>query len=61
MSSSMSTFIARMIEQAADRSEEQGQAKYRAYFIKTNLYAKWKGDVDTILTTDGYENVIVTE
>ena len=57
----MSAFIARMIEQAADRSEEQGKAKYRAYFVNTQLYAKWKADVDTILTTDGYENVIVSE
>jgi len=55
----MSTFIARMIEQAADKSEEQGRAKYRAYFVTTHIYAKWKEDVDTILTTDGYENIIV--
>lgn len=57
----MSTFIARMVEQAADRSEEQGKAKYRAYFVATKIYAKWKADVDTILTTDGYEAVIVEE
>ena len=50
----MSTFIARMIEQAAERSEEQGKAKYRAYFIKTNLYAKWKPDVDTILNASSF-------
>ena len=58
---SMSTFIARMIEQAADKSEAQGKAKYEAYFVKTSLYQKWRADVDTILTTDGYESVIVTE
>ena len=57
----MSTFIASMIEKAADRSEEQGKAKYSAYFVATNIYAKWKADVDTILTTDGYESVIVSE
>jgi len=57
----MSTFIARMIEQAAERSEEQGKAKYRAYFVRTLIYAKWKPDVDTILITDGYEDIIVTE
>lgn len=57
----MSTFIARMIEQAAERSEEQGKAKYRAYFVRTSIYAKWKPDVDTILITDGYEDIIVTE
>lgn len=61
VSNSMSTFIARMIEQAAERSEEQGKAKYRAYFIRTNLYAKWKPDVDTILTTDGFEDIIVAD
>lgn len=57
----MSTFIARMIMQAADRSEEQGKAKYRAYFVATSIYAKWKPDVDTILVTDGYEEIIVSE
>lgn len=61
MSSSMSTFIARMIEQAANKSEEQGKAKYRAYFVATHIYANWKDDVDTILRTDGYEAVIVAE
>lgn len=61
VSNSMSTFIARMIEQAAERSEEQGKAKYRAYFVRTSIYAKWKPDVDTILITDGYEGIIVTE
>ena len=58
---SMSTFIARMIEQAANKSEEQGRTKYRAYFVNTHIYANWKADVDTILTTDGYEAVIVSE
>lgn len=57
----MSAFIARMIIKAADKSLEAGQAKYRAYFIKTKIYANYKDDVDTILRTDGYEDVIVTE
>jgi len=57
----MSTFIAKMIMKQADDSTEAGQKKYRAYFINTKLYAKWKDEVDTILTTDGYESVIVTE
>lgn len=56
-----STFIASMIMKQADISEEKGQAKYRAYFVKTTLYLKWKEDVDTILETEGYENCIVTE
>lgn len=57
----MCTFIARMIESAYDKSEEAGKAKYRAYFVSTKIYAKWKEDVETILTTDGYEDCIVAE
>lgn len=49
----MTTFIARMI------MKEAGQKKYRAYFVKTKLYKNWKEDVDTILITDGYDDVIV--
>ena len=45
----------------ADRSIEAGQNKYRAYFVKTKLYEKWRNDVETILITDGYEECIVTE
>lgn len=57
----MSTFISSMIEAAYDKSEDAGKAKYRAYFIRTTIYAKWKEDVDTILATDGYESAIVTQ
>lgn len=57
----MSTFIAKMIIKAADTSLEAGQTKYRAYFVKTLIYIKYKEDVDTILRTDGYEDVIVSE
>jgi len=57
----MSAFIARAIEKARDKSLEKGQAKYRAYFVKTNLYRDWQSDVDTILETDGYEDCIVEE
>lgn len=57
----MSTFIAQRIMKAADVSEEKGQAKYRAYFVKTSIYLKWKEDVDTILEVDGYDYCIVTE
>lgn len=55
----MSPFIARMIENAAKVSVESGKAKYKAYFVNTPLYLTWKSDVDTILTTDGYSEVIV--
>lgn len=57
----MITFIAHAIEKKADISLEEGQNKYRAYFIKTKLYVKYKEDVDTILRVDGYEDVIVEE
>ena len=57
----MATFIAQMIEKQANISIEKGQEKYRAYFINTKLYVKWQADVDTILTTDGYADCIVTE
>lgn len=57
----MTTFIARMIMEQADRGHEKGQDKYRAYFVRTKLYEKWRKDVETILTTDGYEDCIVAE
>ena len=52
----MTTFIASRI---MEKSIEAGQKKYRAYFVKTRLYKRWKDNVDTILKTDGYEDVIV--
>lgn len=57
----MREFIAQMIKDAKDVSLTNGQAKYRAYFIKTKLYAKYRGDVDAILTIDGYGDCIVAE
>lgn len=55
----MTTFIARMIMKEADKSTAAGQKKYRVYFVRTSMYKNWKEDVDTILKTDGYEDVIV--
>ena len=57
----MATFIARMIMKGADKSTEEGQKKYRAYFVRTSLYKNWKEDVDTILKTDGYDEVIAVD
>lgn len=54
----MATFIASRIMEEANKSTEAGQKKYRAYF-RTRLYKKWKDEVDTILETDGYDDVIV--
>lgn len=55
----MITFIAGRIELAADKSLEEGQAKYRAYFVNTSIYRKYQNDVATILCTDGYGDSIV--
>lgn len=57
----MNTFIARMIMAQADKNLKVGQDKYRAYFVRTKLYEKWRNDVETILITDGYEECIVSE
>lgn len=57
----MNTFIARMIMTQADKNLKAGQDKYRAYFVRTKLYEKWRNDVETILITDGYEECIVSE
>ena len=57
----MSTFMAGRIELAKETSLDAGQDKYRAYFVNTLIYAKYKADADTILTTDGDGDCIVTE
>lgn len=57
----MGAFIARMVIRQADNSIEKGQEKYKAYFINTTLYLKWKKDADTILETEGYNYCIVSE
>lgn len=57
----MITFIAGRIMLDADRSTQQGQDKYKAYFVNTPIYHKYQGDVDTILHVDGYSDVIVSE
>ena len=57
----MSEFIALRIMKAYDTyGLEAGQAKYRGYFITTNLYLAYKADCDTILIAEGYSDVIVT-
>lgn len=57
----MPTFIAQSIEKQAEISIENGIERYKAYFVKTKKYAKYREDVDTILRTDGYEKVIVED
>lgn len=57
----MNNFIAARIEEAADISQDNGVKKYKAYFVKTKLYKKWRDEVNAILEQDGYEDVIVTD
>lgn len=57
----MVAYIANKIETVFDtQGLTVAQAKYRAYFVNTTLYLRYKADVDTILTTDGYGDCIVT-
>lgn len=55
----MIVFIAGRIMLDADNSTQQGQEKYKAYFVNTSIYQQYKNEVDTILRTDGYADVIV--
>lgn len=57
----MGRFIATIIKAQGAISTEEGQAKYRAYFLDVTLYKKWQAEVDAILTAEGYEACIVTE
>lgn len=60
----MATYIASKIEKAADISLEEGQAKYRLYFVRPSaakLYGRYQAEVDLILEADGYGNCIVAE
>lgn len=57
----MGRFISMMIMTQADNSLENGQAKYRAYFVKTKLYVKWQIEVNNILSENGYSGCIVTK
>ena len=55
----MAVFISLAIEDARDISLEAGQEKYRVYLGNPKL-AKYKEDVDFILTVDGYSDCIIT-
>lgn len=57
----MSTFIAKQIMKKRAISLEEGQNLYRAYFLNTSLYLKWKSDVDSILQLEDCGDCIVTE
>lgn len=57
----MVEFIASRIEMQAETSTAKGIKKYKAYFVNTKIYKAYRDDVDTILRTDGYEDVIVED
>jgi len=54
----MIAFIAGRIMLDAVKSLSQGQEKYNAYFVNTIIYHKYKDNVDTILCTEGFIEVI---
>ena len=54
----MSKFIANAIMKQANISLENGQNKYKSYFVNTTLYSKWKMEVDNILIMNDYGNCI---
>ena len=54
----MVKFITQRIEQAADTSIEEGQAKYNAYFVNTHIYEKYRATTEAKLIEDGYSEVI---
>lgn len=57
----MEKFIRSRIEDQADKSEEAGIEKYKAYFVHTRMWKKYRAKVNELLKEDGYENVIVTD
>ena len=58
----MVTYVALKIKETHDKQGlTQAQALYRAFFISTAIYNRYKADVDTILTVDGYGDCIVAE
>ncbi len=57
----MAAFIANAILDAREVSIEEGQELYRAYFVKTKMWARYKEKVDAILRVEGKADCIVTE
>jgi hypothetical protein len=57
----MSAYIANNIMTVFDtQGLTAAQDRYRAWFINTLVYARYKADTDTILITSGYSLCIVT-
>ena len=57
----MTTFIAKNIIKAGKVSVENGQNKYRVYFVNTHIYEKYREGVNAYLTKNGYTDLIVTD
>lgn len=57
----MVKFIVNRIIKAKSFSLEEAWAKYSAYFIKTNIYAKYRTDVDAMLLETDNGDCILTE
>jgi len=54
----MAAYIAMSIEKAETKNAT-GRAKYTAYFVTISLYEKYRSDVNSILTVDGFDQCIV--
>lgn len=54
----MTAFIANQIIKAQD-TKGQGKDKFRAYFVKTSIYERYRKDCEAILMAEGYEDCIV--
>ena len=57
--SEFSIFVGDQIISTGDISITDGQNKYSLYFLKTNIYSKWKSEVDQYLSDNGHSNLIV--
>ena len=57
----MPEFIANRIITAREDSIAEGKNKYRSYFVKLKIYARYKAAVDAILVAEGADDCIVTE
>lgn len=57
----MTGFIKNQIIKQGDISKEAGIAKYEAYFVNTTIYARYRDEVDRLLTEEGYDFCIVTK
>ena len=56
----MAEFIAQRIIDAREISLEEGQKKYKAYFVTLKLYRRYQATVDAILEMEGCADCIVT-